>query len=1070
MIPWRFQFSGIRDYSPTLIDLSGANDHIMITGPNGAGKSTITFCMGAVLYSAKVDVEGLKSRNLPIDQTWKARISFLFKNDGLMKIDAPEYIEFTLKIVQDPGQPVKKEYSISTGDRIDEWEEVIRYTSGDRVFNFSAYKRDLQYKYKVDPDLFYLIWYQQEVNQFAVMHPEERFRIFSEMHGIDRVQRDWEESMEKVKDTEETVRIAETNVKLLKQELSMKKSALDRFLDNQKRLHEGGRLYIESLLLLEAHYKQEISRLEELIDQFDDDISESKDDLIVKKSLKEKDEQQLEAYKTEQEQLDLKIKMEQQKVKDTGVGLKQIQARIDALNVELEEITVRKKQIMRTEEEVKAALAAVSAELEQISQSLEQNKSALQMKNTFWKKKVELTTRLKQEIESDERLKVIHLERLQQYGSSYKVQEKIDRLDKRVEGNKDHKYSLLRKRDELQEEYNLLVDERNLSSRQQESIRYFRKRQIKAYPLRELIELDKAAQVKDEHLFEAIKYTIFFDGKECTPPNDLYHVPLMTVRPERVITNLPALHLKVKETLLEQDLPQAMKALWWVEQFFKDGLFAIKNGVLIDPMGIRGSQEKNQYILSVKALKHRKQEVEKLLIDLNSKLEVIETEIAVDTKSIQELNSVIHQVKESEAFMVAEHERVFRNQKYEDEIAAQKTIEEEITKLKEAESELLKMQARQSFFKGVLDDEMAVYIELGKMKEKYEERNSLQKKADEEKEFLKKQKDIIESLEDDFDELDRKMTKLERDIRNWHDHLEDAKQKISSLEKQQKNYSDDQEAAQLELVKTIKELEDLKYLVPDIYTTTAAKTSIEQLPSVAKIKQNRENGKIEFQNARTESGIDPAAEENYQTVKLEYERLDNEYKRTKILLEQDIERMENLKEQLETTINMRVLELQKRFKYYMSQFQFEGEISWESIEDRRSRTHFYLYIKARKEGHRGALEDVSVKARGGKVGKGVSGGEESLSSLLFALALLQNLQTTPDFIVMDEFDSALDEIRKVKVFDLYVQELKRKLVILTPKSHEPQYLDKFAKAFVVQHDPTIPRSKVIGLVKSVGIN
>ncbi len=42
-------------------------------------------------------------------------------------------------------------------------------------------------------------------------------------------------------------------------------------------------------------------------------------------------------------------------------------------------------------------------------------------------------------------------------------------------------------------------------------------------------------------------------------------------------------------------------------------------------------------------------------------------------------------------------------------------------------------------------------------------------------------------------------------------------------------------------------------------------------------------------------------------LKQEYERLDNDYKRTKILLDQDKERMENLKDQLETTINMRVL-------------------------------------------------------------------------------------------------------------------------------------------------------------------
>ncbi|MNE91682.1 hypothetical protein D3C80_1893260 [compost metagenome] len=85
--------------------------------------------------------------------------------------------------------------------------------------------------------------------------------------------------------------------------------------------------------------------------------------------------------------------------------------------------------------------------------------------------------------------------------------------------------------------------------------------------------------------------------------------------------------------------------------------------------------------------------------------------------------------------------------------------------------------------------------------------------------------------------------------------------------------------------------------------------------------------------------------------------------------------------------------------------------------------------------------------------------------MLFALALLQNLQTSPGFIVLDEFDSALDEQRKLKVFELYGQELQRKLIILTPKSHESSYLDRFSKSFIVYHDPTIPLSKVVGLVR-----
>lgn len=257
MIPRKMWFSGIRDYEGTKMDLSYQQEHVLITGPNGSGKSTITYCMGAVLYSSKVDIEGLRSRNLAPDEIWKAQIRLLFKNEGYARIDAPDYVEFSLSILQEPGQPVKKEFIISTGDDPEEWEEKIRYTSGDRQYNFSAYKKDLQYKYKIDPDMFYLIWYQQEVNQFAVMHPEERFRIFAEMHGIDQVQRNWEESMEKLKETQETLRVAESNVANKKQWLQIKKSELDRYEDNQQRLLEGGKWYAHSLLQLEAYYKRE---------------------------------------------------------------------------------------------------------------------------------------------------------------------------------------------------------------------------------------------------------------------------------------------------------------------------------------------------------------------------------------------------------------------------------------------------------------------------------------------------------------------------------------------------------------------------------------------------------------------------------------------------------------------------------------------------------------------------------------------------------------------------------------------------------------------------------------------
>lgn len=1065
MIPWRLQFTGIRDYPPTSLNITGIDEHVLITGPNGSGKSTITFCMGAVLYSAKVDVEGLISKNLPADKRWSARISFLFKNAGLMKIDAPDYIEFSLKIIQDPGQPMKKEFSIATRDNIDEWKETIKYTSGDRYYNFSAYKKDLQYKYKVDPDLYYLIWYQQEVNQFAVMHPEERFRIFSEMYGIDRVQKDWEGSMEKVKETEETVRHAENNVKYMGMELSIKKTALDRFLANQKRLYNGGKLYIQSLLQLEYFYQKEIEKLKEWIEQLEEQIGDMRDDYILKKGMKNSSEETLEKLQSKEKQLAEDNEKEKQVLQKTEEKIEQLQVKIDTLNDELKSISSRKNQIRRTEEEVKSGLEKLAQEKEKTEAEFKQLETLLlQIKNAE-KEKLHKVAELKLQIKQDTQLEIEHRERLACYKSSHAVQETIETLDLRINKNKDKDYQLKRQQADLKEEWGLLKEERDLSARQAESMKYFRLLQIKAYPLRELIELDEGAKPKEEQLFDAIKYTIFFDGTTVIPPNDLYHVPLMSLRPDRMIHAIPHLKLKVKEGILEEEMPHALKALWWVEQFFNEGAFTIKNGVLCDPNGFRGPQEKERYILSARALKARKEEVEQLLSQLHLNQIQIEAEIEKDTKSLQELNSIIHQVKQSEAFMTAEHERVERKRRLEEEQSAHLQLEKEIDSLEENRTDLVKIQVKQQHMEQILREEEAVYIELGKMKGKYAERKQLQMQVEEEKAFVERQKRKIEQIDNELYEMGQQIRQTERGIENIESNLEDIERKIERLKIDKKGQVEDQETAQLELIQVIKELTDVEKLISEIYSEAVMDVSMEGLLSSSQLKKNREEGKVEFDYARIEKDIDQAAPENYEAVKIEYERLDSEYKRATILLEQDKERMETLKDQLETTINMRVLELQRRFKLYMSQFQFEGDINWETYEDKKKRTHFSLFIKARKEGHRGKMEDVSTKARGGKVGKGVSGGEESLSSLLFALALLQNLQTTPGFIVLDEFDSALDEERKEKVFDLYEQELKRKLIIVTPKSHEENYLNRFSKAFVVQHDPTIPQSKVVGIVK-----
>ncbi|HJV16805.1 MAG TPA: chromosome segregation protein SMC, partial [Bacillales bacterium] len=1061
MIPWRMSFSGIRDYRPEQIDLSGINDHIMITGPNGAGKSTITYAIGAVLYSSKVDVEGLKSRNLLPDETWKAQIALVFKNEGQMKIDAATFIQFSLRMVQEPGQPIKKEFSISTGEEIYQWENVVKFTSGDRQFNFSSYKKDLLYKYKIDPDAYYLIWYQQEVNQFAVMNPEERFRIFSEMHKIDQTQREWEESIEKLKETTETLRTAKYNVENKKLELQIKKGQLDRFKNNQERLIGGARQYIESLLQLETVLKKEKGSLEGVMEELSFKMEEATELISIKQVEKEQLTEKINELLVEKGQLEDKQEEAEGVLEALNVEIQDKKQSISQLEAELEDLTKRKNQITRTEKEVQDKLNRLGKEIDDTSNQLAQVKE--QHKQQEQERSVLLgeIAKLDYQVKEDLRLYEEHRKRLAEFKSSHEVSTTIKRLEDETNHFKNEHLTLSNEIKELQRERDSLLENRDLSKRQSESLAYLRIRNIKAYPLRELVELDEQAQLKDERLFNAIKYTIFFQGKQIDPPNDLYHVPLMETVPDRSVDALPELHLKIREGMKDEDLPHAMKALWWVGQFFQNGPSKIQNGILYDGMGIRGPQEKERYILSKKALLARKQEVEKQIFIKESRLLELDERITSHMKRSQELNRIIQFVREAEAFMAIEYERESRIKRLENERKSLAEVEALLGELDGKRTNhhvhLIQLQGKQL----ILQEEESFYVELGKMKGKYDNLLTLQNQMTLLKSHHGRQVAMMEELDENQNKMENKIKKLKRNVEQVVDELELSNKGLKRVIHQRNNAEEELELTAKHLVIYIQKITEMKDLVPQVYAEMADKPVPDQLPSISSLKDRRENGKITFDGARREPDIDPAAPENYEAVKQEFERLDNEYKRTNILLEQDRERAEQLKDKLETTINMRVTEIRRRFQSYMSHFQFEGEVDWASSEDKKGRTHFKLFIKARKEGHRGTMEDVSTKARGGKVGKGVSGGEESLSSLLFALALLQNLSFKPGFIVLDEFDSALDENRKLKVFDLYVQELKRKLIILTPKSHEEHYLKRFSKALVVQHDPTIPSSKVV---------
>ncbi|MEK5499363.1 chromosome segregation protein SMC [Bacillus sp. FSL M8-0077] len=1064
MIPWRLTFNGIRDYRPEQIDLAGADQHILISGPNGSGKSTITYCLGAVLYSSKVDLEGLKSRNLLPDETWKAKISIVFQNEGPMKIDAAKFIQFTLNIVQESGQLLKREYSISTGDEIDEWENTITYTSGGGQFNFSSYKETLLYKYKIDPDAYYLIWYQQDVNQFATMNPEERFRVFSEMHGISQMQQEWEESIERLKESKEALDLTKHNVDNSKLSLDISKQRLYLFNQNQERLKTGGMQYIRALLLLEKALKKEQKLLEDLNDQLETDYEEINDKIQLKQAQLLEQSEGVNQLLLKQEKLEDDIENCHEEMSLLKEKITEKNEEISIIEEELKDIREQEKYIRHTEQDVRENLIRLKKEINHNShQLLQVDEDVFQLKeidNQLRNEIAELKVRIEQDETDSKKMK----ELLNEYISSYDVSVRIHQLENEINQSKDEQFTLSKEVEELEIEHQLLMDNQELSQRQQQSLSYFRQRNVRAFPLRELVELDEQAQLKDEQLFDAIKYTIFFQGKKVEPPNDLYHVSLMNIVPDRSMTSLPALHLKVKESVRDEFIPHAIKALWWIEQFFKHKTIHIKNGYLYDDMGIRGSQEKDRLILSETSLQARKKEVEQQLKIKKIRCTELEKELNELTVQLQNLNRVITSVKEAEAFMSKEYEREDRGRQLTRKEKELSGKQQQLKQLDQERHDLNNVKAQLNNDYTLFEREGTFYEELGKRKEKYQAYKALQQQLaviegeyerckkhshylEEELDthlvIVKKQKRVKTALEDDLQYKNREKEDIGRRLKEKQDEIDRMKQ---------------------DLVGYMQEITEIKKFELPLYSEASQERFPDQIPSISELRTERDHGKTMFDGARNEPEIDPEAPENYKAAKTEYERLDQEYSRLDNLLTENGARTEQLKDKLETTINMRVLEVRNRFEFFMRQFQFEGEVSWTVDADRRGRNVFKLFIKARKEGHRGTMEDVSVKARGGRVGKGVSGGEESLSSLLFALALLQNLSFTPGFIVLDEFDSALDENRKLKVFDLYVQELKRKLIILSPKSHEKQYLNRFSKALVVQHDSSIPFSKIVGLI------
>jgi len=1066
MIPYRLQFSGIRDYKPTRIMFGKVDDHVLITGPNGTGKSTISFCIGAVLYSSKIDLEGLRSNNLSSSQKWKAMVELTFKNEGPSRIDAAPFISFRLVIEQDTNRgALQREYHVLTGETEDSLTVSDIYRSGDvHQRNFTTYKEDLQFKYKIDPDLFYLIWYQQEVNQFAVMAPEERFRRFSEMHNITEIQQSWETAIESVKELEQELQAAKTVVKQAGYNLKIAKDEFDRLKKNQERLYIAGKSHILYTMSLVQLYDTQKQELEEKLNKQTDSrqVTEEKIALIQKQI--EKAKLLLQEMHKKQLQLD-----EEKRSKSTLLDqLNKNRETLIATERELKEQLVhteeQRKQLRYTEDVTKEKFNDAQYKLATIEKQCKQLQQQLTNMTVQKDELNENRLTLKWELEAIEKAEQEAMALLAEHTSSHHIQENITQLEQQIQNYYAKKVTLEQAIEHITLEITQRENNQIYSARQLAGLKQFKQRDVRAYTLRDLVTLADGATVEHENRLNSIKYTIFYDAKEALAFNDLYYVPLRSIVPDRLTTRLPAQKLVVRQGLSEAEQNFAVKALWWVQQFFEMQAPKIEGYLLMDKSGYRGEQEKNTVILNDKMLTEQLLALRKQRSQLETQLAEATTQFKENQINLQKLNSIIKDVQKAEASVVdaefKHHKQQYKAKLDEQFIGLQKQEIEMSTALQNEQGIKIAIQFELEKLKTELD----IYVQLGALK-------IVQEQLAETKAKLKEMNYTIDDTTSTVNQLKKESYKLhdgcrqkESDIRSLERDVTDSENDVQGTKRLIVKYYEEIEVTEASILQEQLCLEELATIIPNIFAEVQ-KEPLVITSTVTKLKNDNTTARINFENARTEK-VNPEAERNYIAVKDDFDLKKETVDQTLEFLEIHRNRALDIENRLETTINMNVLKINNLFVKYMDEFHFEGKIEYERFEDKKGRTIFKLYIKARKIGHSGRLEDVGTKARHGKLGKGVSGGEESLSSLLFALALLQNLNTSPSFIVLDEFDSALDEERKEKVFDLYVSELQRKLIILSPKAHDDHYYNKFSLVVVVEHDSAVPisRTKTIHLL------
>jgi chromosome segregation ATPase len=1085
MYPIKMRISGIRDFLPREMDLGMDDEHVLVGGKNGSGKSTLVYAMSYSLVSGRVDIDGLRSKNIKRDtDPWRAHVSILFRNPhGEGQCDAPEYVELAVDIKSVAGrESIKATYVLNGGDLPDKLMRMKKFQSHDDARAY--YKR----VFNIDADGYFMFWHQGAIARFANMADHERFKQVAEMFGLDQIQQEWVEAQRLMTQAEEEFSSArhyanvqqrrlqelETRKNKLEQRDEDRKSALLRHTAYSLELADLARkeweIVIEEFNALTKQYEIteiESTELEAKLERAEECLSDAK---LKVDNLKSQREAVVFSIKRRQDELKEVTKTSNllhEKIADIRERIKNIRRSKSDLLVE----RGRLENIMLTAD---ASILSLNNEQEILSASsrdLISQIALLEQEYTLLQSIIQELETADIELADEATLRKLVATYNEQYESLFR-----------------EKQTLTGEVQRLNKEFERLCNQKTLLLPEQEKLlNIYRESGIEAVAFGELFEAkDDTQRETIETIFNPLKHTVFVGQiLKNLPLNKAFYVVPLEEKLE------PSAETECKSPIFEylRMVPQveedlSAKFLNGINQWLgrivleqgekpthSEGHLSLWKGTLWDSFGGRGVVEPGDAI-GIRAIENAREKVADLLIQAEESLRTTTLKLEeIDQKRKLEEKNLEQRLRVDNNLPAKKHEFVLIEQKLppireeENGVAnRQKAIVDEI---------LAKCSEKENADRllGQVNGEISVHEEYEQHSEDVDKLIELEKKINDLNTIIEQDEIERDELTEQINEMGINIPEItesrnalkaeyhgiESQLEQLFNKKESSKEKALTLEDEAEQWENEFTRIQDEYEPIIDSLRlSGRWIVPFVP---------EKEKEVKTIMENRmRDAKRDLQDADAQV-VDEKARENYDVFLVEFEVAKKQMYESELRFEKLKAVEQERRDRFTKAVYMRWERTNSLFCQYMKQLGMVGQIkNIPPDENERNPQYKWELHVATQVGHN--LEKVEPESTK-RVGKGISGGERAATSLIFALALLSDIENKPPFYVLDEFDSALDEERKHQLFDMYRSILGRKLIIVSPKIHGDQYLNRFGKFHCVVANPAIEPGKNISEVYDV---